>query len=125
MQELTIGGATFRVEYRTADTDYGPAIRVFADVEGEPRQVLRFDCFADDPHYHYDPTGVNKMFHLDEMTMGCSIEFSLRQIAENTQAMINKAGFAATAESIDQSQIANRIGDIKALIEDVTAAANS
>ena len=81
---------------------------------------MRFDCFADDPHYHYDPTGVNKMFHLDEMTMGCPLEFSLAQIASKTQAMIEKAGFGNTAANINQEQITARVDEIRDLVEQVT-----
>ena len=77
MQELSIGGLTFVVEYRDFEGDRGPAVRVFGEVDGQRRQLLRFDCFDTDPHYHYDLEGENRIFHLDRLTMGCPVEFSL------------------------------------------------
>ena len=75
MTELEIGGVVLAIEYRNFGDDRGPAVRVFGDIDGERTQLLRFDCFDDDPHYHYAPTGVNRMFHLDRLTMGCPVAF--------------------------------------------------
>lgn len=121
MQDLEIGGVTFRVEYRNFGGDNGPAIRVLGDVDGETKQLLRFDCFEDDPHYHYDPTGANVKHHLDELTMGCPVDFSLTQIASKTQAMVEKAGFADAAARIDQPQIESRVDEIRLAIEQAEA----
>lgn len=125
MQDLEIGGLTFRIEYRTQGQDRGPAIRVFGDVDGAPRQVLRFDCFEDDPHYHYDPTGRNLKFSLDELTMGCPLEFSLTQIARHVATMVEKAEFPVTATRINQSEITDRIDEIRSLVESVKQTAMS
>ena len=123
MIELPIGGVTFRIEYRKADDDYGPAIRVFGLVEGQELQLLRFDCFANDPHYHYDLEGENRVFHLDRLTMGCPVEFSLRQIRENLQAMIAGAGFPELAAGVRSDEMAARVEEIRAAIEAETSAA--
>lgn len=113
MQEVELGGLQFRVECRATPDDRGPAIRVFGIVGGEPVQVLRFDCFEDDPHYHYDPTGTNTMFHLDPLTMGSPLEFSLAQISERASDMIAKAGFPALGSAIDTAAIRAGIDQIR------------
>lgn len=117
MQELSIGGLTFVVEYRDFEGDRGPAVRVFGDVDGQRRQLLRFDCFDTDPHYHYDLEGENRVFHLDRLTMGCPVEFSLRQIRENLQAMIARAGFPELAAEVRSDEMAARVEEIRAAIE--------
>lgn len=33
--------------------DRGVSIHVFGHQDGEDREFLRFDCFVEDPHYHY------------------------------------------------------------------------
>ena len=116
MKELTLGGLTCTIEYRQTDEDHGPAIRILGQVNGETVQLLRFDCFANDPHYHYDPMGENQMFHLDPLTMGCPVDFSLAQIAQHAKAMIQKAGFPQAAEAVNQDEIANRVDEIRQLI---------
>ena len=117
MREVKLGGLLFRVEYRTAEGDQGPAIRVFAMMRGNARQVLRFDCFDNDPHYHYDPTGVNRKYHLDRLTMGCPIEFSLQQIALRARPMIVEAGFADAAAGVDQQELEGRIDELRRVVE--------
>ena len=125
MQDLEVGGLTFRAEYRTQGDDRGPAIRVFGDVNGEPKQVLRFDCFEDDPHYHYDPTGMNLKFSMDELTMGDPLSFSLAQIGKHVGTMTDKAGFPEAAARVNQEEITGRLDDIRSLVETVKQAALS
>ncbi len=97
MHELHHCGVKFTVTYRRHGGDEGPSIRVLADVPGQSHggltQLLRFDCFIKDPHYHYDPDGSNIMFHLDPLTMGDALKFSLESIQQHLGAMIAKAGF--------------------------------
>lgn len=119
MQNLKIGGLTFHIEYRTQGEDRGPAIRVFGDVDGEPKQLLRFDCFEDDPHYHYDPTGWNLKFSVDELTMGDPLEFSLTQIGRHVVTMIEKARFPAAAARADQAEVSARIDEIRNTVKSV------
>jgi len=116
MQDIVIGNLTFRIEHRTTGDDRGPAIRVFSEVKGRDVQLLRFDCFESEPHYHYDPTGKNAMFHLDRLTMGDPLEFSLSQIAGNAQAMIAKAGFADVAERVDPAELSARVEEIRRVV---------
>ena len=60
-----VGGVELRVDHRTFEGDSGPAVRVMAEVDGNDVQVLRFDCFRNEPHYHYDPAGKDDKRDLD------------------------------------------------------------
>jgi hypothetical protein len=117
MKELEIGGVKFTVEYRHFGSDRGPAIRVYGDVEGKDVQLLRFDCFENDPHYHYDPDGKNKQWHLDRLTMGDPTQFSLAQIEKNVKAMIAQAGYQCVADRVDQCAVASSVCQIQEAIE--------
>ena len=57
------------------------------------------------------------MFHLDPLTMGCPVAFTLEQVGQNTQAMIAAAGFEAFAAGVDQAALAERVGDVQAAID--------
>ena len=52
--------------------DRGVSLHVVARQDGEDREFLRFDCFQEDPHYHYvswrDKS--NEMIHLDPVADG-------------------------------------------------------
>jgi hypothetical protein len=117
MKELEIGGVKFTVEYRHFGGDRGPAVRVYGNVEGKDVQLLRFDCFERDPHYHYDPDGKDLRWNLDALTMGDPTEFSLAQIKTRLKDMIAKAGYATVAARVDQCAVASGVCQIKEAIE--------
>jgi hypothetical protein len=51
---IDAGKLRFHAHYRSGDSDYGPAVEVFAETApGNWKEVLRFDCFAHEPHRHY------------------------------------------------------------------------
>ena len=62
---IEAGAVTFGLEYRTgvgAMNDEGICIHVYGnDLEGDDKELLRFDCFRIGPHYHYRnaPIGQN------------------------------------------------------------------
>jgi len=121
-KSITAGGLTFKIEYRLFGADRGPAIRVFADVDGEAVQALRFDCFLDDPHYHYAPTGTNEMHHLDKEEVPCPVGWSLEQINTRVKEMVEHAGFADAAAAVNQEAVSAAMDDIKAALKEVLPA---
>ena len=123
-QEISIqaGGLNFIVEYRNFGKDRGPAIRVYADIENQAMQVLRFDCFEEDPHYHYDPDGKNEMHHLSLEDIPDTVAWSLEQIRSRTVEMLRTAGYNEKADQIDPEEIANSIGSMATAISSLTPA---
>ena len=59
--------------------DRGVSIHVFGNQDGEEREFLRFDCFLEDPHYHYISwrEHSNEMLHMDPALSGDPVEFAL------------------------------------------------
>jgi hypothetical protein len=52
---IEAGNIRFGLEMRTVGQDGGMAIHVLGDVAGQEVELLAFDCFRDNPHYHYGP----------------------------------------------------------------------
>src|SRR5436305_12427499 len=50
---ITAGALRFGIEYRRLQNDQGICIHVFAGPDDRQDEVLRFDCFEREPHYHY------------------------------------------------------------------------
>jgi hypothetical protein len=123
--EVTIsaGGLEFRIEYRNFGGDRGPAVRVFGNVDGEDKQILRFDCFDQTPHYHYDPTGMDAYHHMDRAVTPDVVAYSLAQMRDNTKAMVKAAGYPELASAVDGDAVATSIGQIRAAIDKATAEA--
>ena len=64
---------------------------VFGTVGGSERQLLRFDCFEKDPHYHYDPDGRDEVLHLDATSD--TVSWAAHHIERNLAVMIRLAGY--------------------------------
>ncbi len=50
--EGRVGPYRLALVYRQITGDAGPTIHVFGPVEGQDREILRFDCFKNVPHIH-------------------------------------------------------------------------
>ena len=122
-EEATIeaGGLEFQVEYRRFGGDRGPAVRVFGDTDRGPVQVLRFDCFEDGPHYHYDPDGMNGLHVLDRAVVPDVVAWALVQLRRNIRAMVMTAGYPDLAESLDQAAVSAKVGEIEDAIRRLSA----
>jgi hypothetical protein len=83
--------------------DRGVALHVCAQQDGEWREFLRFDCFAEDPHYHYVSwrARANEMIHLDPVADGDPLVWALERIRARLPQMLERAGAAELAARID------------------------
>lgn len=53
MHETNNGRYQFVVEYRDVEIDHGLTLHIYGPTkESQREEVLRFDCFANQPHYH-------------------------------------------------------------------------
>ena len=63
---VSAGAAEVAMSYRNdIPGDAGLCIQVYAEVDGRDTELLRFDCFANAPHYHYGPEQNNERLMLD------------------------------------------------------------
>lgn len=120
-RRIPAGGVTFHVEYRTFGGDRGPAIRVFGDVEGRETQLLRFDCFEKDPHYHYDPDGKDFHLHLNPETVPDPLAWALGELRLNLPVMIRAAGYPAVAERLDRQAAKAAVEQVAAAVQEAKA----
>ena len=75
--------------------DRGVSLHVFArHPDGERTEHLRFDCFDEDPHYHYiDWKGeANDMDHVDAVADGDPLAWALDRIRTRLAPMLERAG---------------------------------
>jgi hypothetical protein len=80
--------------------DYGATLHVCGAADG--LEYLRFDCFENEPHYHYIEQGVgaNVVMRIDELAVGDPIEFSLACVADHLPEMLRNCGVADLADEI-------------------------
>ncbi len=88
-------------------------IQVVGEVEGQPKELLRFDCFDQRPHYHYDPGDQNKRFDIDKTTAGNPVNWTLRQLHNRLPAMLEHAGFADIAKQLDGDVVSQKLQQVQ------------
>lgn len=120
-QGLTIGvsGLRFNVRYAHARTgDRGPSLRIYGDVDGKPVQLLRFDCFENQPHFHYDPEGKNNQLRMDKANVSDPIAWTMDYLRGNVASLIRIAGYNTVAEQVDEGMIAAALPTVEKALRD-------
>ena len=108
------GKVKFGLEYRDLLSDQGVCINVFGEVDGEEVELLRFDCFDHEPHYHYGPEKQNKRLMLDSTTEGASLDWVLNKFYRRLPEMIERAGYqelSEYAQSTDMSGVIDQVSE--------------
>lgn len=110
-----IGGLQFEVLNREVGEDHGMSIEVYALSDPET-QLLRFDCFHDDPHYHVPPSAPGQL-NIDKEQYGDGLDWALEKIRDSVVSLIEEAGFTDIAQSLDQQIFLDRWEEIKQACE--------
>ena len=87
--------------------DCGVSIHVFAVRGDELQEHLRFDCFQEDPHYHYVSwrDRSNEMLHLDPVAEGDSVAWAIERLRTRLPQMLERAGAADAARALDPARL--------------------
>ena len=87
--------------------DRGVSLHVCGVEGGARSEYLRFDCFAEDPHYHYVSwkERTNHMLHLDAVAEGDPLVWALGRIRDRLGEMLARAGAADLAARIDRDAV--------------------
>lgn len=87
--------------------DFGVSLHVFAGPRGQQKEYLRFDCFNEDPHYHYVDwnKNSNEMLHIDSIADGDSLAWALERISTRLPQMLERAGADDIAQLIDMNRV--------------------
>jgi len=120
-QGLTIGVGElrFNVRYTHARTgDHGPSLRIYGDVEGKPVQLLRFDCFETQPHFHYDPEGKNNQLRMDKTKVSDPIAWSMDYLRGNVASLVRIAGYSALADQLDEAALTAALPTVEKALRD-------
>jgi hypothetical protein len=80
--------------------DFGATLHVCGTADG--LEHLRFDCFENEPHYHYieHAKGANTVVRIDELAVGDPIDFSLACIEHHLPDMLRHCGVGGLADEV-------------------------
>jgi hypothetical protein len=88
--------------------DRGVSLHVFGTgADGVRVEFLRFDCFDEDPHYHYVSWArrSNEMIHIDKNAEGDPLAWALDRLRTRLPQMLARAGAAEIAARVDAAAL--------------------
>jgi hypothetical protein len=99
--------------------DFGATLHVCGTADG--LEYLRFDCFENEPHYHYiEPAAAaNTVVRIDELAVGDPIEFSLACVEHHLPDMLRHCGVAALADQVAEQpdRVDAAVAEVRELME--------
>src|SRR6266542_3694016 len=94
--------------------DFGASLHVCGTADG--LEYLRFDCFENEPHYHYidQAAGANTVVRIDELAVGDPIEFSLACVEHHLPDMLRNCGVADLADTVARQpdQVSDAVSEV-------------
>ena len=102
---IAAGVLRFGIEYRRLQNDQGICIHVFRGPDDQQDEVLRFDCFEREPHYHYAWSKNDRYVPLDTAAEGSPLQWTLTRLRTRLPAMLIQADEPDLARTFDQQDI--------------------
>lgn len=115
-QELALGGLEFEVLQRQVGDDGGTSIEIFGEVAGQRTQVLRFDVFRLDPHYHMPPSDPGQLA-IEREKVGDPLEWALACTRDRLPEMIRAGGYTDLADKLDANLFRANAARVRELVE--------
>ncbi len=116
--EIIEGAYNGAVDTAIPFDDFGATLHVCGTADG--LEHLRFDCFENEPHYHYieQAAGANTVVRIDEVAVGDPVDFSLACVEHHLPDMLRYCGVAALADEVaDQPDKVNAaIAEVRELM---------
>jgi hypothetical protein len=98
--------------------DFGASLHVCGTADR--LEHLRFDCFENEPHYHYieQANGANTVVRIDELAVGDPIEFSLACVERQLPDMLHHCGVADLADEVAgrQDKVHAAVAEVRQLM---------
>lgn len=93
--------------------DAGLCLQVYAKVEGEDTELLRFDCFEHAPHYHYGPEAEDERLMFDQTAGGDPLSWVLGCFERGRlPEMITRAGYEEVAGALDAAVVEGALAGV-------------
>jgi hypothetical protein len=106
----TFGGLRFEVSFRGP----GATLRVFGNVEDRFEEMLRFDDFVENPHFHAPPAVQMKF----DRSLGEPLTWYIAQIRDHLAEWLERAGYASVLADVDVDQVTENVATLEAAMEE-------
>ena len=116
MKRFGVGRFTLGLQHRDLGEQHGPAIHVFGPVKDKQEEILRFDCFNVDPHYHLAWSYEKRPFI--PIDSEAPFQWALETLRKDVRELLTAAG--AEAMSADELELLrSTLSELQATHEDL------
>jgi hypothetical protein len=112
--ELDVGGLRFAASFRSPA---GATLRVSGQAAGGWQELLRFDDFIDQPHFHVPAAGDATL--VDRDADGPALDFFVRQLRDHLGDLLVEGGYPEVLATIDLDAVTAAIDEIRQSMLDV------
>lgn len=112
--EMDIGGLRFSASFRAPA---GATLRVSAPADGGWQELLRFDDFVEQPHFHVPAAGDATM--VDREVNGVPLEFFVVELRDHLRELLAQGGFSEIVDTVNPDVVASNVGRIRQAMIDV------
>ncbi len=117
------GKVKFGLEYRDLMSAQGVCIHALGDVDGQEVELLRFDCFDHESHYHYGPEKRNERLMLDKTTVPDPLRWALDLFKGGKLAsMLGRAEYRDHAAGLNPAVLAEKLAEVESVAVDMQKA---
>ena len=114
--EVIVEAGPIRIglESRDLPGDGGIAIHVLGDIGDEEHELLTFDCFDNEPHYHYGPRAKNQRLYIDTDAIPDPLQWTLDLFKGGKLVpMLQRAGYYDHAARLNPATVAEKIVELE------------
>jgi len=121
--EVPCGALCFRLRRREVGADGGLSLELHGTRDGEETELLRFDLFRQDPHFHIPAGPPKPTGHLDPKAD--SLAFALGRIGTEFTTLLEEAGAAYHLASIEGVSMISIVEQLKIAANEAPAPTES
>jgi hypothetical protein len=93
------GPFEFRMMSRLVNQDHGGTLEVYGRLERGPRELLKFDCFEQAPHWHRCyPDRKDEITQLAPMNAAQALDFAVETLRTSFGSLIAEQGYGELSE---------------------------
>lgn len=107
-----VGPYTFALTHRDVGGDRGPTLHIFGPVNGRREEILRFDCFAKQPHYHLGWSYIDAPFIAIDDTQ--PLAWALDALTQDFSGFVLRAKADLAERDAPQAELAAALARIRA-----------
>src|SRR5689334_2380674 len=92
---VVAGPFEFRMMSRSVNQDHGGTLEVFGRIDGAAKELLKFDCFEQGPHWHRCyPDRKDEITQLAPASAAEALRFAIETLSTRFGPLIAEQGFA-------------------------------